>query len=496
MTENRIASTAPSGYRRVGLQGQPVIGHFSQIVQILRNRLGREHAELLARPNADPYSGAIEWSTSRQGTPHNLVDLDSASRERMASLAEQLLREIGQLADKLGREGASAELVGKMLESALQRPPGDWLYEVDGKPVLIMWGHAAGVDTAPDPVGRSLPSDLEGTALSAASIDASAQGSATLTPMTPVRRTPPYWWLWLLTALLLWLLVLHSCTDMGARLGIRSTPSMDPSFDPSAPAIRRALDEQRALLGELRSLRDRQMPDREGLACVRVEPDAPLSLNDPGWRRPPAVPGPEAISDGKSGSGQDPGRDAGHGRNVDPERDAGLPHDAETDPDAGPAPQARTSPGIDAGRPGPDTGPPSSPRAGTTPDPDHPLTLPKDPAKPGDLAFLKGGWSAGPGLSSTQGDPIDLTMSFDQAGRGRVAIRRSNDGSTCTGPIDAQLRDGRLNVEGSGPLNCDRGAPFAMPRFSCQRDSQGRTQCEGINRDGSTYDMDIFRSRP
>ena len=67
VSENRISSTLAQGYRRLGMQGQPLISAYPQMAQVLRNRLGREHADLLARPNVDPATGTVEWWSPRPG---------------------------------------------------------------------------------------------------------------------------------------------------------------------------------------------------------------------------------------------------------------------------------------------------------------------------------------------------------------------------------------------------------------------------------------------
>lgn len=142
LSEQRIIRSPGQGYRRLGLQGQAVIGSHMQITSILRNRLGREHAAFLARPQVDPDSGDVDWYASSSGNLHAVAELAESERVQVQTLAESLKREILQLADKLKREGQSAELVGRMLEQAMETPAGNWLYESQGKPILVMWGHA------------------------------------------------------------------------------------------------------------------------------------------------------------------------------------------------------------------------------------------------------------------------------------------------------------------------------------------------------------------
>lgn len=385
MAENRLATTIAQGYRRLGMRGQPLIAAHSQLAQILRNRLGREHAELFALPNLDPTTGSIEWFTSRAGPPTLVSTLEAQQRASLQALTDQLLREVEQLAGKLKREGDTAELASQMLSGALQRPPGDWLYEVGGKPVLIMWGHVpegspnvqAGAADATAPV--LVPGPAGGIATTKPDGGGAGIGGPGITARSGAGTGP------------------------GADAGTTGSGAAGPGT--TVPG---------------------SDPDKTG---------APADPANPGRALPPVALGPEGPVD--------PGR---------------LPE-----------------------LPPPDTG--------------KPLTIPPDAPRDGKPSFLQGNWSAGPGLTSTKNKPIDLSLVLGDDGKGQVVIRRKDDGSTCVGPVDAQMRQGRLAVTGSGAVLCNRGEPFEMPRFECAPDARGRTQCNGINRDGSTYEMDIYQGR-
>ena len=80
-------------------------------------------------------------------------------------------------------------------------------------------------------------------------------------------------------------------------------------------------------------------------------------------------------------------------------------------------------------------------------------------------------------------------------GKGTVTIRRPEDGAICQGPIQGTMRGGSLQVEGSGAVNCQGGGNFAAPRFECKRDRRGETICNGLNKDGSQYEMGISKAR-
>lgn len=503
MAENRLATTAAQSYRRLGMRGQPLIAAHSQLAQILRNRLGREHAELFARPNLDPTTGSIEWFTSRAGTPALVSALDAQQRASLEALTDQLLREVEQLAGKLKREGDTAEVASQMLSGALQRPPGDWLYVVDGKPVLIMWGHVpeSGANTAMAAAAPAVSSasaapsastsPVAGAGAVAATVPAAVAGSSLLRGG---------WWLLLaLLLLVLLLLALRQCTVPVDRMP-DGTATILPA--PATPAIDDALARQRALLEELSLLRQARVDGAQALECVRVQPDAQVLTPAPARGIATTVPDGGAAGSGgpgvvaRSGTNTGPGTDVGSG----PAAISAGPGTTTSggDPDKATPPSDAANPGraLPPVALGPD-GPVDPGRLSELPPPDtgKPLTIPPDAQRNGKPSFLQGNWSAGPGLTSTRNRPIDLSLVLGDDGKGQVVIRRKDDGSTCVGPVDAQMRQGTLAITGSGTVLCNRGEPFEMPRFECAPDARGRTQCNGINRDGSTYEMDIYQGR-
>lgn len=163
MTELRIATTGPEGFRRLGLHGQAVVEMHRQIATILNNRLGVQHARYFARPQIDPSSRRIDWYCRDDGPLARPADLPAETRAAVETLARQLGTEIAQLAKRLKAEGATGEFVGQMLELAQVTPAGaDCLRATGGQPVLILWGHEAegvsvSVDAAAPPAQQAPP---------------------------------------------------------------------------------------------------------------------------------------------------------------------------------------------------------------------------------------------------------------------------------------------------------------------------------------------------
>jgi hypothetical protein len=130
---------------RLEVGGRHLLAAHEQIAEILRSRLGRDHAELLASPSIEP-DGSVSWSTALPGDVIAAKDLPEQQGVKLRQRAERLLSDIRGLGAQMRSEAAATALVGQMVEQVASVPSGDWLYSVGNKPVLVMWGHS---DTAP-----------------------------------------------------------------------------------------------------------------------------------------------------------------------------------------------------------------------------------------------------------------------------------------------------------------------------------------------------------
>jgi hypothetical protein len=218
------------------VNGRALGAAHAQIVSILRNRLGQNHGDLLAEPlpQAD---GSTLWRTALTGAVTPASQLPDDERLKLQQRAQRFSGEIRALAQQLQGEGGASTLVAQMLDAAVQAPPGDWLYSVGGKPVLVMWGHGA-PGTAPLPAAAAaatattLAAGAAPTATAAAAplgtptaaaadplISAAAAGHALPPPPPPPPPAPKAggwrrWLPWALLALLLLALLLawRSCS--------------------------------------------------------------------------------------------------------------------------------------------------------------------------------------------------------------------------------------------------------------------------------------------
>jgi len=279
-----LTKTPPDAGQALQVNARVLGTAHEQIVSILRSRLGQNHGDLLAVPKAEA-SGGIAWGTPLAGAVVPAAQLPEDERAKLQQRAERFLSEIRGLAQQLRAEGPAALVVAQMLEAAVQTPPGDWLYSVGGKPVLVMWGHAAAgvVPLAASPIATAAP-----VAAAPATPTAPVAAAAAAFPPPPPPVTPPpspgqpwkRWLLWgllalVLLALLLW--GLKRCSD---------TPQADAGL---AEQIVQAEARNKALEDELAAQRGKA----PAMQCVPDAAPPPASAPEPAAREPAAAP-PEA----------------------------------------------------------------------------------------------------------------------------------------------------------------------------------------------------------
>src|SRR5260370_14701027 len=133
------------GVRPLGVRGDPLHAVADQLLAVIRRRLGDGPADLLAEPQMRETGDGIDWYAARSGPVRRLADVDENERgDVMAAVQSHLdsIRTLGaQLKDSSGSE--EARLIGRSLELATTRPSDDFVYVVDGQPVIAAWGYEA-----------------------------------------------------------------------------------------------------------------------------------------------------------------------------------------------------------------------------------------------------------------------------------------------------------------------------------------------------------------
>src|SRR5579871_5878408 len=97
-------------YRALGLAGDPVWRAAAQLRTAIAQRLSREHADLLAIPEADPSGRRIDWYAPFDGAARRLADLGEAERTQVLDTVHRLHADLAGLADRMAApERSSAE---------------------------------------------------------------------------------------------------------------------------------------------------------------------------------------------------------------------------------------------------------------------------------------------------------------------------------------------------------------------------------------------------
>lgn len=428
--------------RALAGQGIFAVECHAQLRALLLQRLGPEHAALLAEPQHDPERRSVDWYTDADGPAVPVSQLPPDEAEALRDKAGALARDIQSLANQLDAEGHNAALSGQLLALALRHPADDDLWSVNGQPVLTNWGFAPGA------VGAQ-PQDLTRLgAFAPAPAPAAAPAAAVAAPVAAAPAAArgcllsPGWLLPLfLLLLLLWLLA--------AMLGLLPSPLPSGCFrdDQTRQAVEAAEARRAALEDELARLREQL-----GLRAQLCKP-APTPPPAPVEKQPEPKQAPK------------------------PEPQMVEPFFGETPPEPEPKPELKPEPKPKPVTPRPEPKPEPKPEPRPMPRKGEDLKIPDDAAKNKDLSFLEGCWVSETGLySHPRNEPIVAEYCFDKNGRGRRFVRERN-GQICSGSAQAQFRGDGLTFEADN-ARCPRGGQYVPQKVEC-RGNNNSTQCSG-----------------
>jgi hypothetical protein len=289
--------TTRLGVRPLGVRGDPLHAVAGQLLAVIRRRLGSGPAELLAEPQLRESGDGIDWYAARSGEVRRFADLGPDERAQVLDTVDSHLDAIRSLGAQLQESaGDEARLIGQSLDLATRRPSDDFIYVVDGQPVIAAWGYEA--DAAAGLQAFASPPVLAATR--AAPVLASAPA------VTRVGWAP--WFSALLFGLLLLLLLLitswllRACAPVDptvnlATLETPAPPAPEPPPDPT-PLLKASLDDAHAdenkLKAELAAL-EAQIKDKLAM-CKPIEPPKPPPPPPPprvAQQPPPPQPPPQ-----------------------------------------------------------------------------------------------------------------------------------------------------------------------------------------------------------
>ncbi|NKD77317.1 hypothetical protein HEQ60_06025 [Haematospirillum sp. H1815] len=428
----------------LGISGTSLFSTALQMRSTIRRQIGDDVASLMAIPQIRADGVTIDWyaPSGSRVIPWSAATLQEqkAVLPRLQSARHCVSSHAGLLADRPAMS-RDFELFARLLPFALFIPDETHIYLVDGQPVVTFWGFSplavpGGIDV------------LTGLSLSSAQ-----------TPISPVQIAQPSgwpWWLWFLLAVplvLLFLLLLIWFMRWWALSLPEEKRGLLPSWL-SGPL----LEDQHSIIPFL--------PFRQAV-----------------------------VVDGASGKAV--ALDSGQGDMTAPSPSGGTEQLVE--PDKGQSDSPPESSPADRADETDKSG--SSPEEGSSPPPVSPdeassaaeaLHIPPEALQSGQTDFLNGTWRSHTGLvDGATSLPLDVEYSFDK-GAGTMTIRRG-DGVVCTGPGNARMDQGRLHIDQAESVRCPDGREFAPSQVVCDRDTNGKARCQGVNPDGARYHVDIGR---
>jgi hypothetical protein len=453
-------------YRALGMAGDPVWRTAGQLRAAIAARLSREHADLLAIPEADPTGRRIDWYAPFDGEPRRLGEVGEAERAQILEKVQRLHGDLARLADTMEmpeRSSAERNFAG-LLRHALTAPGEETLYIVDGRPVMTFWGFTAdaslpGAFLASPPVPPRPAARPEAVMVSAPAVLA-------------VNRRTTVWWQWLLLALLLVLLL-----AVLAWLVRPYLPHLEPALEAEAReralgvAVRQPLDLQHTRVETLQQDNENLRLELARLTdeLSRRGGDCAAGIIGPGGV---ILAGNDTAAPIERGAAPEPAPVPG----VNVVDEGGAKGANNKDPDA----QSK-----DKNADAKDTAKKDEPK---------PMVVPPEAKQKQDLAFLKGDWRSRTGLATASGEK-DLRPSYtlDDKGKGKVSFVQKN-GATCEAPAEARWDKGKLVIEEKANPKCSDGKTYVRNTVNCEVDANGVAQCKGSQPgDPRSYRVQIGR---
>lgn len=487
-----LTSESLQRYRALGLAGDPVWRAAPQLRAAITQRLSREHADLLANPEADPSGRRIDWYAPFDGEVRRLADLGEGERASITATVQRLHGDLATLAESMEapqRSGAERNFA-RLLRNALTAPGEETLYVVDGKPVMTFWGFSA--DAAlpgaflPSAPAVPMPIASAAAAPATAAPEAVLASAPALAPAAVIERAT--WWQWLLLALLLLLLLAGLAYLLRPYL-----PHLEPRLE--AEARDRALEFSVRQPVELQNVRLATLQqDNENLRIELARLTDELAHKGGDCAAGLVVPG--AVIGIAPSSGSDNGKPIERGPALDEKgKEVDLASKpGEKGPDAN-KPDASKGPGNAQGPndKGSDNKSMADKNKGKKDEP-KPMVVPPDAKQKQELGFLKGDWRSRTGLATATGEKdIRPSYTLDDKGKGKVSFVQHN-GSTCEAPAEARWDNGKLVIEEKSNPKCTDGHTYARNTVNCEVDKDGVAQCKGSQPgDKRSYNVQIGR---
>lgn len=426
----------------LGENGQPVYASALQLRETLRLRNQAKIASCLAIPQPDERGERIDWYAPFSGKVKSWIAASDSERAAAINLLESYQRAV----DEIGQRAQSAQqpalrLFGILLSKAFQFPDQNYIYLVDGKPVITFWGF---VDLDKKPRADALDC---------------LRATLQLTP-------PP--------------LLAPEMTLPSPALPPASATEPEPEPQEKLHQKRRPLWRHSgwlllplAIAGALVAWQYRPLPNSR----------APLVETEKSAAKPPLTAVAEVVTPAATVSEVKP---------VEPAQPV-IPTGAAQVPELPKPPEVSEAPAI-AETPSEKPVEAVAETPAPIPAPDE-LAMPADAVKIGSTRFLNGRWRVTLEVkNSPTGKPPSLKYQIKN-GTGSARIIQG-DGIRCQADISAGLMSsGNLVINSRYTARCSDGSRYKMPEIVCKATS-GVTGCEAHYGTETVFPMTMKRETP
>lgn len=141
MAKTLLRSGNLDDFQAVGGGGQAVFESALQIREALRLRKQQAIVDCLAIPQVNDSGDRVDWYSPVEGSVISWKAADEDDRYRALRYLENTLASVESLSKKCLQSPKTAQqLFGSLLSKAFQFPGENFLFLVDGKPVISFWG--------------------------------------------------------------------------------------------------------------------------------------------------------------------------------------------------------------------------------------------------------------------------------------------------------------------------------------------------------------------
>ncbi|MWN05222.1 SrfA family protein [Gilliamella sp. Pas-s95] len=513
MANTLLRSGDIKDFKMLGHDGKAAYLVAAQIREMFRVKLGKQYADYLAIPQRNDQGNIIDWyipfDSNQPDGQYDIIPWTSASEsEQQSALA--LLKEFEHKVMSFGKQLASnPNLEGDQLLfsrliydpknnvdsaepnlMAIRFPSNQFVYIVNGKPVITFWGFVYPHTSQSNSPFYSLEPVAKVTQ------------AAAVTSATSIDNKPWWkrWWIWLLgllpllLLLLLALFLLRGCW-LKPEISINPNVSLDNSniSQPEKDDKQDKKETEPELKTESRNV---VVDNRLGVTGSAI-PNG--TILDNGTNTPT---NPDVASDSVDHSlAPDNANEGNNTSNPDAQDNK---NDQVTAPDVGKTddkdekstptdPDKKDNTDVQNGQDKDSTDQTSSPSdkdnkadSNAAVDQTNNLALPADAIKQGSTKFLDGQWSANGGIQDkATGKPLQLSYNFKD-GNGEVTITRS-DGVKCTGNVGTDIKNANLGIAGNTEAVCSDNTKYQLPKIQCTPGKDNKANCQGIYNNGTAF---------